>query len=1124
MADRSIIDGFGPGVKKWATEETASAIAKTLSDIHGLTKDQTKALSKLAGQAGKSGNSKKQDKAFKELEDSMKDLDKATDDNTDAQEDNTAATRSSTKQTSYFTDALGKAGSALGGMFLSAIGATAGAMYKQADLAVQLNQSGIQLVTGTKDMASGLSSFGVAAAQANLSFSELANITKEYGAVMNKYGIQAFAETSNQVTRSLREIGLTSDESAELVAEYLQARRFMTYQEQLTQQQQTRAAANMIKQLDEMGMAFGESRRELMKSVTQSLQQIDVQAYLKTQSGAVQGVFEELSSQLSGQDFQGLQQSLMQAMANPITQQTELFQALASGGATDAMNALTGLAEAARQGDSELADIRFDEFMSSLRSSDVELSQLIGEQGQMLRNYINQSKIHYDMMNDAERKQERDTLARLAEAQNGFRELSQFFQRVASGVLADQRVIDALNESLESLTSFLASPEGKSAIESMQSSFANLISAFAPAVKKAIPYITATFDKLTEWAEKVENFTSGTDITDLFDFSAIPMMIGKGLLIAITAGAGVALIAKGITAGISKLLGNIAFGKTGKGGIFGSMFKGLGRGVGGALSALATGLSSFGKAGPLVLKGATILAAVIAIIGTAIAGATWIMGKALPSMAEGLSAFDQVDGDNLAKVGKGAMQLGAGLLALTASKIGDLFGSIGEKLYEFFGGEKEGPIDLLNRFAQSASDVGPGLSQLGSSLEKFVPYLSKFIESARDLETLNIGDVQSFIDNFSKMEIKSPELKVSPVIKLDKRNLDFGELEKQIKDTAERTVPNKVTRTVEVELTPESSKEDTEKYLKESINRLYKSLDRAQENGQKRVAKRIQQRINRLNDQLSGATMINGQRLDADRVTQDVSAITDAAKAVDEVAKNADTTKANAVVENLTKIGTNVTRSLSDQEIARLENKRGALTRFIEKAQEMGKGNMTGVKIAKQRIDQIDKMLAEQSDKPKKSFIDLLQQTGMQDLPTEINESADSLSVALNRYFSELKRLESIKPISTSSRVENSPLLPEENKTNTTSKPAPQYQTVSYTKPPMQVEEVSAPENKTESTDNQSNPEINSTNVAQRAPAGESEINSLIKQQNAILSGLTTAMETNNKRLKSLVRINEEKS
>ena len=77
---------------------------------------------------------------------------------------------------------------------------------------------------------------------------------------------------------------------------------------------------------------------------------------------------------------------------------------------------------------------------------------------------------------------------------------------------------------------------------------------------------------------------------------------------------------------------------------------------------------------------------------------------------------------------------------------------------------------------------------------------------------------------------------------------------------------------------------------------------------------------------------------------------------------------------------------------------------------------MTGVKIAKQRIDQIDKMLAEQSDKPKKSFIDLLQQTGMQDLPTEINESADSLSVALNRYFSELKRLESIKPISTSSR------------------------------------------------------------------------------------------------------------
>ena len=1125
MAERSIIDGFGPGVKKWASEETASAIAKTLSDIHGLTKEQTKEIAKLAGKAG-SGSSKKNDKAFKELEDSMRDLDDATEENTEAKEDNTEATRGSTKSTSLFSSMLGKASSALGSMFVTAIGATAGAMFKQADLAVQLNQSGIQLATGTKDMASGLSSFGIAAAEANLSFSELANLSKEYGAVINKYGIQAFAETSNRVTKNLRDLGITSDESAEMVAEYLQARRFMTYQEQLTQQQQTRAATEMIKQLDEMGMAFGESRKELMKSVTQSLQQVDVQAFLKTQSGAVRGVFEDMSTQLAGQDFQGLQQSLMQAMANPITQQTELFQALAAGGATDAMNSLTGLAEAARQGDSELASVRFDEFMSSLRNSDVELSQLIGEQGQMLRDYINQSKIHYDMMNDAERQQERATLARLAEAQNGFRELSQFFQRVASGVLADQRVIDALNESLESLTSFLASPEGKAGIESMQSAFANLISSFAPAVKKAIPYITATFEKLTEWAQQVEDFTEGSDITDLFDFSSIPMMIGKGLLIAITAGAGVALIAKGITAGISKLLGNIAFGKTGKGGIFGSMFKGLGKGVGGALSALAKGLSAFGKAGPAVLKGAGILSAVIVLIGGAIAGATWMMGKALPTMAEGLQAFDAVDGDNLAKVGKGAMQLGAGLLAMTSSKIGNYFANLGESIFEFFGGETVGPIDLLNKFASAATEVGPGLNQLGSALQNFVPYMSEFIESAGKMKNLDMSQLQEYISSFSQLDVSSTEVTAAPTITIDTRKLDFGKVEQQINETVDRTVPGEVTKTVKMSMTPDSSPEEMEEYLKYSISNLYKSLDRAQERGQDRVAGKIQKRINRLNDQLTGATMVNGHRLSGEAVTgikEDAEAIKTAAKTVNEVA-DVKTESANKTVDNLSQIGNNVTRTLSPKDIARLENRRGALTRFIEKAHEMGKGNMTGVKKAQERIDAINMILSQQEEnkKPEKNFTDVVGETGLFDVPAKIDESADSLSVALNKYFEELKRLESFKPISASSRVENSPMVPDSQNAKQKSK-KPQYQSVQYTKPPMQVEEIQQEDTETAQSKEQKNPEISKTNVAQNTPKSESEINSLIKEQNKILSGLSIAMETNNKRLKSLVRINEEK-
>ena len=67
------------------------------------------------------------------------------------------------------------------------------------------------------------------------------------------------------------------------------------------------------------------------------------------------------------------------------------------------------------------------------------------------------------------------------------------------------------------------------------------------------------------------------------------------------------------------------------------------------------------------------------------------------------------------------------------------------------------------------------------------------------------------------------------------------------------------------------------------------------------------------------------------------------------------------------------------------------------------------------------------------------------------------------------------------------------------------------------------PTSQSDAAEDKPNPEISSTNVAQRVPETENEINSLMKEQNKILTGLTIAMDTNNKRLKSLVRINEEK-
>lgn len=87
-------------------------------------------------------------------------------------------------------------------------------------------------------------------------------------------------------------------------------------------------------------------------------------------------------------------------------------------------------------------------------------------------------------------------------------------------------------------------------------------------------------------------------------------------------------------------------------------------------------LKQAAKNSATILKGAATLGASIALIGAGIAGATWIIGKAIPTFASGLKKFNEVDGDNLKSVGLGMAGLGAGVIALAAEKIVGFFNTL----------------------------------------------------------------------------------------------------------------------------------------------------------------------------------------------------------------------------------------------------------------------------------------------------------------------------------------------------------------------------------------------------------------------------------------------------------------
>lgn len=190
----------------------------------------------------------------------------------------------------------------------------------------------------------------------------------------------------------------------------------------------------------------------------------------------------------------------------------------------------------------------------------------------------------------------------------------------------------------------------------------------------------------------------------------------------------------------------------------GPMLKSLGQGFGGLVSGvlrgIAVGLRAF--ANPMVVLGAAGLAASITIIGAGIAAASWIMGKALPTLAEGLKGFSDIDGGNLIKVGAGIGALGIGLVAFAAGNFaasaGGLMSNIANGIGKLFGGES--PVEKIQAYAK----LGPGLKQAGDGLRVFNTELLKLV-------ALDLGKIDAVANSMKKLKAAAPDASIGATVK-----------------------------------------------------------------------------------------------------------------------------------------------------------------------------------------------------------------------------------------------------------------------------------------------------------------------------------------------------------------------
>ena len=203
--------------------------------------------------------------------------------------------------------------------------------------------------------------------------------------------------------------------------------------------------------------------------------------------------------------------------------------------------------------------------------------------------------------------------------------------------------------------------------------------------------------------------------------------------------------------------------------------------TGGGLQGMAAGFQAFKNPMLIVYAGiaGAAVAAFIAAVSVGVTAGIWMISKAMPSFAEGLKSFNDVNGENLEKVGIGLAAFAAALMLQGIGGIVGVIGSIGSAISSLIDSQsgKKSILDQFIEFAQNPALSNP--DEIGKKAEAFrqfavamsqVPKVSMFesvikiepiIEGLSQVDEMtlspnwdaNVKAMQTFTEALSKMPV-----------------------------------------------------------------------------------------------------------------------------------------------------------------------------------------------------------------------------------------------------------------------------------------------------------------------------------------------------------------------------------
>lgn len=721
------LDGLPP----WATEDTAEKIESILKKSLGI---QTKMLSELVkmnrGTGGSTtGSAGKNTKLNSELDDLIKTIKKERElrEKEHKKDKDEFDKRKKRKKDEADQDILLLS---IQAQLINFTRKIVSVYAQNIDTFDQLYEAGVNVVGGFDNLETGFAALKEMTALSGVQFTELARAMTKYSSAVNVFGAKNFARTVGQVSRELTGLGFNSKETAELLGSYLETQKNMGSLTSKTQDEVQKDLVQFGKRITGLSMATGIAKNKLMEEIQALSKSVEAQilsatigadASLKTQE-----FIASFSDKKLGQEFL----RMMSDQIKPLNQTFQNFQKLGMGGFGQQMatfaNSMKGLSGP------EAAKARAD-FVKANRNQ--------------INAMIQQANLYRQTSLSGEAESALSTLTGLIQEEQSYSEVR----------AEDRKKMEQTSE---------ATKEMANAFEKFRGTLMRLfapMTQFLNAITWAVEKFNDIIDLIKTGFDKIESFFTGKTSS-----GALADVIG-GAIVGFVALTTTMKVFNGLFGNVIKSLfswvgGKKAGGGAGSGGVAGpggGMLEGLGKGVGGLGKGLGELLTALGKGGgdliagimkgiamgiaafanPAILVGASILSGSIAILSVGLGAAAFVLGKTLPTLAEGFKAFGDIDGNNLIDVGKGIAALAGGLALFGAGSVVASAGAVFSKVLNFFSG---GPIDQLKQFsalgpnlkiaADSISIMTNGLANLSSILANLqIDKLSQMVKSINDL-------------------------------------------------------------------------------------------------------------------------------------------------------------------------------------------------------------------------------------------------------------------------------------------------------------------------------------------------------------------------------------------------------